>query len=136
VVFDSASKPSSRDRGDRSTGVCVRDIRVEGDTIICDIIVKPESVGVVDRSTGATRSPIARAVPNPFSQQVNLSLLAGSEALIYSADGALVRRTRVPASGRFAWNGRDESGALLPEGVYVVQMTGTRGSPLKVVLRR
>ncbi len=136
VVFDSASKPSSRDRGNRSTGVCVRDIRVQGDTIVCDIIVKPESVGVAEGAAAGSRFPTAQALPNPFSCQVDLSLPAGSDTRVYSTDGALVWRARVPASGKLRWNGSKESGSLLPEGVYVVQTTGTRATPLKIVLRR
>jgi hypothetical protein len=136
VVFDSASKTSSRDRSNRSTGVCVRNIRVQGDTIVCDIIVKPESVGVAEHFAPDSRPLTAQAAPNPFSCQVDLSLPAGSEARIYSTAGALVWRARVPRSGRLKWNGSDESGAGLPEGVYVVQAIGTPAAALKVVLRR
>lgn len=48
VAFDSSTKPSSRDRNNRSTGVCIRNIRTVGDTIICDIIIRPESVDITE----------------------------------------------------------------------------------------
>ncbi len=137
VVFDSASRPSSRDRLNRSTGVCIRNIRESGDTIICDIIVKPESVGI--SLLPALHSPLTlpQAFPNPFSREVNLTPMpAGAEARIYSAAGALVWRSEVPSVGRVIWPGRDQFGARLPDGIYLVQAAGTSLPPLKVVLKR
>jgi len=46
AAFDSSTVPSSRDRNNRSTGVCVRNVRQVADTIICDIIIRPESVAI------------------------------------------------------------------------------------------
>ena len=137
VTFDSTTKPSSRDRSNHSTGVCVRNIHESGDTIICDIIVKPESAGVAERPTLDARRMTPQAVPNPFSRQVNLTLLpAGTEVRLYSTTGALVWSAQVPLSGSLTWNGRDEMGALLPEGVYLAQATGALIPPVKVVLKR
>jgi immune inhibitor A len=137
VAFDSTTKPSSKDRSNHSTGVCVRNIHESGDTIICDIIVKPESVGVAERPRPDSRRPTLRAAPNPFSRQVNLTLLpAGAEARIYSTDGTLVWSAYVPADGRLTWTGRDQSGANVAEGIYLVIMTGTSAPAIKVVLRR
>jgi immune inhibitor A len=137
VVFDSASKPSSKDRTNHSTGVCVENIHESGDTIICDIIVKPESVGVAERPTPHSRLPTFQAAPNPFSREVNLTLLpAGAEVCIYSTAGTLVWSTDVPAAGWLTWTGRDQSGTRLSEGVYLVRLTGTSAPPVKVVLKR
>jgi hypothetical protein len=137
VVFDSASKPSSRDRNNRSTGVCVRNIHESGDTIICDIIVKPESVGVAERSKPDARLCTPQAAPNPFSHEVDLSYLpAGAVARVYSAAGTLVWSADVPAAGRLTWTGRNQSGARVAEGIYLVQMTGTSAPPVKVVIKR
>ena len=137
VVFDSASKPSSRDRSSRSTGVCVRNIHESGDTIICDIIVKPESVGVAEPHTSGPWLSQLRATPNPFSREVRLSCLpSGTIARVYSAAGTLVWSSEVPAVGRLIWTGRSQSGAKLPEGIYLVQVTGTSLTPVKVVLKR
>lgn len=138
VVFDSTSKPSSRDRNNLSTGVCIRNIRESGDTIICDIIVKPESVGVVERPTTYDRRLTFEAAPNPFSRQVNLTVgpAPAAEARIYATSGALVWNAVVPASGRLAWDGTGNSGIQLPDGVYLVQVSGTATAPLKVILNR
>jgi hypothetical protein len=136
VVFDSISKPSSKDRTNHSTGVCVRRIRESGDTIICDIIVKPESVGVADRPPLDARPLLPQAAPNPFSRRVNLTLMpAGAEARVYSTNGVLVWSAKVPATGKLVWNGRARMGARLPDGVYLVQ-AGASGPQAKVVLKR
>jgi immune inhibitor A len=136
VAFDSTTKPSSKDRANHSTGVCIRNIRESGDTIICDIIVKPESVAIAERLTPVPRLSIPRAAPNPFSREVNLTLLpAGTEARVYSTTGALVWSAKVPDGGNLVWSGRDGFGARVPDGVYLVQ-AGVSGSQAKVVLKR
>ena len=138
MAFDSTTKPSSRDRNNVSTGVCIRNIRLQGDTIICDIIVKPESVGVAEGLTLDARRQTLRAAPNPFSRQLNLTVTpaGAAEARIYSAAGSLVWRARVPTSGKLTWDGAGSSGTRLPEGVYLVQVSGAPAAPLKVVLNR
>jgi immune inhibitor A len=137
VAFDSATKPSSRDRSNRSTGICIRNIRESGDTIICDIIVRPESVAVAERPAPDSRVLIPRALPNPFSREVSLSgLPTGAVARVYSSAGTLVWNTEVPAAGRMTWTGQDRSGVGLPDGIYLVQVTGTSLPPVKVVLKR
>jgi flagellar hook assembly protein FlgD len=51
---------------------------------------------------------------------------------VYAQDGRLVRQARIPAGeARCVWDGRDDSGALLPPGVYVLE-TGP-GVRVKVV---
>ena len=138
VAFDSTSRPASRDRSNRSTGVCVRNIRESGDTIICDIIVRPESVGLAQFPTPASRLPVLVASPNPFSRELNLVTgpTRTAEVLVYSITGRLVWRARVPESGRLVWNGSDESGARLSEGVYLAKVSGATSTPIKVVLNR
>jgi hypothetical protein len=139
VVFDSASKPSSRDRSNRSTGVCVRNIVLQGDTIICDIIVRPESVGIAERSMPGAQRPVLEAAPNPFKGRVRFAFspsLAGRTASAYATTGALVWQSRIPASGSLAWDGTGNSGMRLPEGAYLVQVSGASAVPAKVILNR
>jgi len=137
VVFDSASRPASRDRNNRSTGVCIDNIRESGDTIVCDIIVRPESVGVVDCLAPDARPLTPRVAPSPFSSEVNLSRLpVNAVVLVYSVTGTLVWSAGVPASGRLAWNGRDRSGAKVPDGIYLLRLAGAAAAPAKIVLRR
>jgi hypothetical protein len=51
---------------------------------------------------------------------------------VFAQDGRLVRQARVPAGeARWVWDGRDDSGAALPLGVYVLE-TGP-GARAKVV---
>jgi immune inhibitor A len=138
VAFDSTTKPSSKDRNNRSTGVCVRNIRVEGDTIVCDIIVKPESVAVAEGPTPDSRLSTLQAAPNPFSRRVNLTVMPAdaAEARIYSTAGTLVWHAQIPVSGRLVWDGTGNSGTRLPEGVYLVQISGAAAAPTKVILNR
>jgi immune inhibitor A len=139
VAFDSTTKPSSKDRSNRSTGVCVRNIRLQGDTIMCDIIVHPESVGVAEHPTLDAQRLTLGASPNPFRQHVQFAFspnLASQTALVYSTAGALVRQARIPASGELTWDGTGDSGTKLPEGVYLVQVCGASSPPVKVVLKR
>jgi len=137
VAFDSTTKPSSKDRNNHSTGVCVRNIRQSGDTIICDIIVRPESVGV--SSPGLLVPARLSVSPNPFKGRVQFAFspsLAGRTASAFSTAGTLVWQARIPASGELAWDGAGNSGARLPEGVYLVQVSGAAAAPTKVVLNR
>jgi immune inhibitor A len=139
VVFDSASKPSSRDRSNNSTGVCIRNIHESGDTIICDIIVKPESVGVAERSMQAAQCLTLGATPNPSSGRVHFAFgpgLVGRTTCAFSTAGMLVWQARIPASGKLTWDGSDASGRRLPEGIYLVQVSAPPAARAKVVLKR
>ena len=134
TVFDSASKPSSRDNNNHNTKVSVFNIRQVGDTIICDVNVSG-TAGQHELPGTAVTAPLACS-PNPFSRWVNLTLLpAGTEARVYSTTGVLVWSAKVSDSGKLVWSGRDGSGARLPDGVYLVQ-AGISGSQAKVVLKR
>jgi hypothetical protein len=84
TVFDSASVPSSRDRNNRSTGVCVRNIRQVADTIICDVIVRPESVGFAVRDEAPVRAALAVA-PNPARSGRPLRVSASLHPFITSS---------------------------------------------------
>jgi len=134
VAFDSTTKPSSRDRNNRSTGVCVRNIRVAGDTIICDVIVRPESVAVEEPSAAPLATILAE--PNPFSRDVSISFGRGSVGLIasvYNRAGVLVYNVPVPETGTLVWHGTDTRNRRLPAGVYVLRV-GLRTR--KLVLQR
>jgi len=143
VAFDSSTVPSSKDRNNRSTGVCVRNVRQVGDTIICDIIIRPESVAVEEQPRLGTRlldSSIPLLVsPNPFRSSVTLHLnprfLDPSNPLlsIFSSSGTLVWRAVPAADGRITWNGTDLAGKPMPDGIYLVR-AGLRSH--KLILQR
>ncbi len=76
--------------------------------------------------------------PNPFDPNsgalaIDFSLPAEEEAtvIIYNALGTEVRTItegHISAGDHhFAWNGRDESGAIVPPGIYVVALTTPEG---------
>jgi flagellar hook assembly protein FlgD len=69
---------------------------------------------------------------------VNLTVrpTGAAEARIYSTAGTLVWQARIPASGRLTWDGTGNAGTRLPEGIYLVQVTGASAAPTKVVLNR
>jgi flagellar hook assembly protein FlgD len=44
---------------------------------------------------------------------------------VYAQDGRLVREARVPAGeARWVWDGRNDSGAEAPAGVYFIEAAG------------
>jgi flagellar hook assembly protein FlgD len=53
---------------------------------------------------------------------------------VYAQDGRLVRQARIPAGeARWVWDGRDDSGAPLPPGVYVLESGyGARAKVVKL----
>jgi hypothetical protein len=83
-----------------------------------------------------SRAP--RGEPNPFTRSVaviwNSPAKGGEVARVYAQDGRLVRQARI-ASGeaRWVWDGRDDSGAPLPPGVYMLEAgPGVRAKVVKL----
>jgi flagellar hook assembly protein FlgD len=86
--------------------------------------------------------------PNPFSGQVRLQLTANGlrpEVRFYDVNGALVRdflkpevRTSKFESPRFlTWDGTDDLGRLVPNGVYLVRVTdGSTSASRQILLLR
>jgi YVTN family beta-propeller protein len=64
--------------------------------------------------------PVLAARPNPFRQTVTFSASAGANGLlrIWNAGGVLVRTLPAAGTGRWAWNGLDETGRVVAPGVY------------------
>jgi YVTN family beta-propeller protein len=67
--------------------------------------------------------------PSPFSQSVtvawSLPLKGDGAARVYAQDGRLVRQAQIPVGQiRWVWDGRDERGARVPPGVYVLAAPG------------
>jgi hypothetical protein len=89
----------------------------------------------------AMKSEFSRALgvePNPFARSVSvLWELPSSQARaarVYAQDGRLVRQAQIPAGERrWVWDGRDDSGAMLPPGVYVLEAgPGVRAKVVKL----
>ena len=76
--------------------------------------------------------------PNPFRRTAaviwNSPARCGDVARLYAQDGRLVRQVRIPAGeARWVWDGRDDSGAPLPPGVYVLESgPGVRAKVVKL----
>jgi flagellar hook assembly protein FlgD len=83
--------------------------------------------------------------PNPFSKLINISLGTGQSAKsivlkIYDAAGRLVKDFNLQSEicnmqSSVVWNGTDDQGRKLPEGVYFVQFTaGDLTKTQKIIL--
>jgi hypothetical protein len=76
--------------------------------------------------------------PNPFRRNAavvwNSSAKGDRAARVYAQDGRLVRQARIPAGqNRWVWDGRDDSGAPLPPGVYMLEAgTGLHAKVVKL----
>ena len=76
--------------------------------------------------------------PNPFSHSAalvwNSPTMVGDAVRVYAQDGRLVRQAQIPAGeARWVWDGRDDSGAALPPGVYVLETEpGVRAKVVKL----
>jgi len=89
--------------------------------------------GVAERD-GAAAVPWLRASPNPFSLRTTIRLGPGPNrgaVEVHDVAGRLVR-TLPALRGRAEWDGRAESGALLPPGVYFARTAA--GAQVRVVV--
>jgi hypothetical protein len=101
--------------------------------------LRDTSVAIAE--THSARLGLSQSVsisPNPFRRNAaviwNTPASGGEVARLYAQDGRLVRQVRIPAGkNRWVWGGRDDSGALLPPGVYVIEAgPGLRAKVVKL----
>ena len=102
-------------------------------------VIRDSSTGVTEgRSAIRPRQSGLVANPNPFTQSVAVSLNSpvedGHVARVYAQDGRSVRQAQIPAGEvRWVWDGRDDAGAPLPPGVYVLETgSGVRAKVVKL----
>ena len=84
---------------------------------------------------------LAPAMPNPFNQrttfQFSLAKSGPAELQVFSVDGRLVRTlsSGVRAAGEYhiEWDGRDDAGRSLHEGVYYARLSTQAGKFTRVV---
>jgi len=101
-------------------------------------VLKDTSAGIAEPLSCSPGFHGISVMPNPFSQSVtvarNTPLKGGDAARVYAQDGRLVRQARIPAGeSRWVWDGRDDSGAPLPPGVYVIEAgQGLRAKVVKL----
>ncbi len=109
------------------------------------ISVDPSGSSVDPQAGGSGRVFMENCSPNPFSTQTAIELHIPSQGHvsleIYDLSGRLVRtilnREVAPGAHGFSWNGTDDSGNILPSGMYVVQLqhSGDRLSQRLTILR-
>jgi hypothetical protein len=101
-------------------------------------VLRDTSAGIMEPQSPRPELRVARVTPNPFSQRVAVvwhsPARGGDVARVYAQDGRLVRQARIPSGqNRWVWDGRDDSGALLPPGVYVIEAgSGIRAKVVKL----
>lgn len=146
ATFDDNSIPSAAGYDGAPTGVKVANIRLDGLNVRADLIV-PVATAVEDLPTAEipSRFTLSPSHPNPMSHATTIELHVPSvggdqivEVGIYDITG---RRVRVLAQARFSpgahrltWDGRDESGRLLPDGLYVYRARAGRTAAARKLL--
>ena len=74
-----------------------------------------------------------RASPSPFSRSVALTIEGGTGVVeILGVDGRMIRRLRAP-TGRVEWDARDETGRVVPRGVYFARVPGVASAVARLV---
>jgi hypothetical protein len=103
----------------------------KGALVITAVEVPDPSTAAEDGATGAPKvARVLPAKPNPTGSTVRFSFelpnARNVEIRVYSVTGALVRTLarRTYPEGRHAitWDGRDSGGALVGQGLYIVQV--------------
>ncbi len=136
TVFDDSTVPSARDYLGEPTGVRVANIRLVGLAVRADLIV-PGPTEVVQAPSSAAipeQFSLSTPYPNPMGRTGHIDLGIPSrprpglvEVAVYDILGRRVRlllhRVMAPGVTRLAWDGLDESGVPLPNGIYFYQAT-------------
>ncbi|MFQ5600819.1 MAG: PKD domain-containing protein [Candidatus Krumholzibacteriia bacterium] len=95
------------------------------------------AVDVSETESGLTRFALERSWPNPFASQTTIRFAVpspGSEVAlrVYSVDGRLVRTLLSghvdPGVHTISWNGRNDAGLRVANGVYLSRLDTPRGS--------
>lgn len=76
------------------------------------------------------------AYPNPFSQEINITFELAEKSMlniiVYNAVGQKVRilgsTSYLPGSGSIKWDGKDQFGQAVPDGIYYLMMETEMGS--------
>ncbi len=101
----------------------------------------PRVRGTLPGPTTVSPPAIVEAGPNPFQDRVRISWApsgqrTGARVGIWDVAGRRVRE-RAATGNRWDWDGRDESGAVVPAGIYFVRVRTADGTEtLRVVKTR
>lgn len=85
---------------------------------------------------------ISQNYPNPFngntsiSFDLNQSIYPGAQLKIYNVRGQLVRNLQPAGNSNFSWDGRDNKGSAVAEGIYMYRLEADSftSAPRKMVL--
>ena len=119
VAFDAATIPSTDDDQGIPTGISLENIRLAGDTVICDVLLGAQGVSG-EPSPPPPMFRRASLAPNPFGASLNVFFPGTGRVSVYDCAGRLLYRTF--ASGSAVWAGRDGDGRPAPSGVYLVRV--------------
>jgi hypothetical protein len=98
-----------------------------------DSFVVSGGTDVAEQAPGDGRSTLG-ASPNPFRSRVRFALAAEDRLVeVFDRGGRLVARLRAAGRRLLDWDGRDEAGAEVPDGVYFWR---TDAGPLRRLLVR
>ena len=93
------------------------------------------NLGVVEHESGSISDLLLEVSPNPFSTSVTVSASGftsnPSDLQIFDLSGRLVREIEPLFNGSeavYQWNGRSETGAELPDGIYSVRLSSDNSS--------
>jgi hypothetical protein len=86
-------------------------------------------------------SGLIEVYPNPFSTSVSIKAMSNEQRAmsveIFDLVGRVVRATSDVRRATYMWDGRDDRGQLVPDGVYVVRLkAGNQLVKKKVILTR
>ncbi|MFQ6080040.1 MAG: M6 family metalloprotease domain-containing protein, partial [Thermodesulfobacteriota bacterium] len=151
-VFADTTVPSSRDYQDRLTGVAVRNIRIDGQNIVADLVITPVT-GVINASgkgSGAIPGAVelAQNYPNPFNTLtvIGFKIPATPKPMrvviqVYDILGrevkTLLAGERVTGFWQTRWDGTNNEGKRVVSGIYWYKLaTAGFSTARKMVLLR
>jgi hypothetical protein len=105
-------------------------MEVEGGVLMTNMQNNPTYQDYLGSQTARAADPmnvIVQNVPNPFSTSTNIIVncqfsISDCQLEVYDLRGKLVRRLD-PSGSLFLWNGLDQRGARVPNGMYVCRLT-------------
>ena len=119
------------------------DENTTNDTLAARIVVGPPP-GIEDQGGLPSVFALDRAQPTPFSGRTTIRFSiprpARTSIAIYSVTGALVRvlsapKPLAPGAYSLAWDGRDNTGAAVPRGVYYCRMAAGEFRAIKKLVK-
>ncbi len=136
--------PVAHTDGNGNIYVIWEDTRSSGKTDIYNIYAQKIDVdtSVHPNEPAPANHVISQNYPNPFngntsiSFDLNQSIYPGAQLKIYNVRGQLVRNLQPVGNSNFSWDGRDNKGSAVAEGIYMYRLEADSftSAPRKMVL--